>query len=442
MSIIHLSNQRDPLRVSTENARYFTDKSGRPVYLAGFHTWYNVQDGGASDPPAAFDWNEFVAAVQAKGCNFIRMWTLENSQWWPSDNTQIFYPPRYERTGPGNAADGKLKFDLTKINPAWLDRLYSRVADCASRNIYCGVMLFNGFNVSDKGSTYNPAAYHPYILANNINSVDGDQDNDGMLLETETDTNNVVLSYQEALIEAVIDRLNDLDNVIWEICNEPTGSSGQNNWVSTLIDYIHTYEAGKPKQHPVWYTVAYPNGSNTDIDASSAEAASYNATVADTVVSGTKVSIYDTDHTTGGDNTFAWVWSSFCEGHGGALDMDLWDTGSDYRSDPNYEIERANCGYAVTLARLLKYMNLMTPQAALCNTGFCLAHDHATAAEYVCFQSGTGNFTLNLSTATGTLNIRWLRCSDGTVSTGTASGGATRTLSPPWTGAVVAYVYH
>lgn len=42
MGIIHLSNQRDPLQVSTENARYFTDKSGRPVYLAGFHTWYNV----------------------------------------------------------------------------------------------------------------------------------------------------------------------------------------------------------------------------------------------------------------------------------------------------------------------------------------------------------------------------------------------------------------
>ena len=33
-----------PLRISTVNPRYFTDGSGKVVYLTGSHTWDNLQD--------------------------------------------------------------------------------------------------------------------------------------------------------------------------------------------------------------------------------------------------------------------------------------------------------------------------------------------------------------------------------------------------------------
>jgi hypothetical protein len=437
-----ISNAGGPLRVSTRNPRYLVDAMDRPVYLSGMHTWYNIQDGGASSPPAAFDWNEFLTRMVSKGHNFTRLWTREGAKWWPDDNTQYFHPPRYIRTGPGTANDGLAKFDLTKLNPAWIDRLRARVADCSKHGIYCAIMLFDGFSVSDKSGTYNPATHHPYMLENNINSLDGDADNDGMLLETQTDLNNNAWTYQLALVDALIDALNQFDNVIWETCNEPTGSANQNDWCNNLVSHIRSYEASKAKQHPIWYSVAYPTGSNGNLDASDADCVSYNADKADTVVAGTKVSIYDTDHTVGGTSEIAWIWTSLCEGHGGAADMDTWASFGDTRNDPAWEMERANLGYALIRVNACRDFLGMTPQAALCSTGFCLARDHATAAEYICFQDGTGNFTLNLATATGTLDILWLRCSDGATSTGTVSGGAIRTLTPPWSGMVVAHVRH
>ncbi len=43
------------LRIHPTNPRYFTDGSGKAVYLTGSHTWSSLQDLGTSDPPAAFD---------------------------------------------------------------------------------------------------------------------------------------------------------------------------------------------------------------------------------------------------------------------------------------------------------------------------------------------------------------------------------------------------
>ena len=44
---------RGPLRVLAANPRYFTDGSGRAVYLTGSHTWDNRQDIGSH----RFDWD-------------------------------------------------------------------------------------------------------------------------------------------------------------------------------------------------------------------------------------------------------------------------------------------------------------------------------------------------------------------------------------------------
>ena len=54
------ANEKDirmqgPLRVLKDNPRYFTDDSGRAVYLTGSHTWSNLVDIGPKDPPPQFD---------------------------------------------------------------------------------------------------------------------------------------------------------------------------------------------------------------------------------------------------------------------------------------------------------------------------------------------------------------------------------------------------
>lgn len=436
--------------VSGTNGRYFENGYGIPVVLAGFHTWYNIQDGGPDDPPAAFDWDEYLQALISYGCNFTKLWaSLETAQLWGDPfssgfNPQYFSPNRYNRTGPGNAADGKLKFNLNQINQDFLDRLYERVADCAQAGIYVAVQLFQGWQIEDKGGSDQPFDYHPYNSSNNINSIDGDQNNDGDGTETHrSGSANVVLSYQEDLVTEIVGLLNGFDNVIWEISNEDTGHADNNTWQEYFVDFITTLEAGLAKQHPIGRTVCWPSGSNADLDASDSSWVSYSHR---DVVDGTKVSMSDTDHIEGIASDHEWVWVSLCNGHGGLWYMDEWDGslyGTDRRSSSTYQTIRDNLGYALELINLISDLALMTPQPGLCSTNLCLARDHATAAEYVCFQDGSGSFTLNLSNASGTLSIRWLRCSDGSVNTGSSvNGGAVRTLNPPWSGAVVAYVYH
>jgi hypothetical protein len=54
------------LRVGKKNPRYFTDGSGKAVYLTCSHPWSSLQDMGYTDPPAAFDfdgYNDFLEII-------------------------------------------------------------------------------------------------------------------------------------------------------------------------------------------------------------------------------------------------------------------------------------------------------------------------------------------------------------------------------------------
>ena len=56
---------RGPLRRLESNPRYFTDGSGKAIFLAGSHNWHNFQDNGhrlpeSQDPPPAFDYDGYL----------------------------------------------------------------------------------------------------------------------------------------------------------------------------------------------------------------------------------------------------------------------------------------------------------------------------------------------------------------------------------------------
>jgi len=451
MPDLWLTNSVGPLRVSTGNARYFINGSGNPVYLAGFHTWYDVQDGGGSDPPSAFDWDEYISALLSYGCNFTKLWAMETGRGWSDLTDQWFSPPRYERTGPGNDNDGKLKFDLTKINEDYLTRLEARATECNNKGIYVCIQFFQGWQIEqNKGGTGDPTSYHPYLLANNINSVDGDNNDDSDLDETHWPAaqGNNTLAYQEDLIEAIIDRLGHLDNIIYEISNEDTDdASGYNtDWQEYLISHITTYESGKDKQHPIGMTKQWPDGEDSTLDASGADWVSYSTTKADDTHSASDpVSMYDTDHTVGLSSDFTWIWESLCRGHGGAWYMDEWDGalyGSDRRNNATYIKIRDNLGYALAMANDADLLN-MSPQdggSSPCATGYCLYGN----SQYICWQSADGAFNLDLTGESGTFNVYKRNSADGTTNTAqTVDGGAVRSITQPsgWTTGWACRVY-
>src|SRR5215831_14005368 len=102
-----------PLRVHPQNPRYFTDDSGRPVFLTGAHTWANLQDTGVAPVPT-FDWQAYLAMMLGHNHNFMRLWGWQQSAWAPWTPDKVLWEPTlFARSGPGLALDGAPKFDLT-----------------------------------------------------------------------------------------------------------------------------------------------------------------------------------------------------------------------------------------------------------------------------------------------------------------------------------------
>jgi hypothetical protein len=440
-----------PLRVDADNGRYFTDGSGRAILLTGSHTWSNFQDNGGSDPPPVFDFNAYLDFLTARNHNFFRLWTWEQSRWTleTTDNNYWFNPmPPFQRPGPGNAEDGKPKYDLTKFNPAYFDRLRARIVAARDRGIYVSVMLFDGWSVaSNKGdfAQNNPWQGHPFKALNNINGINGDPNNDGSGEESHELAVPAVTAIQEAYVRQVIDTVNDLDNVLYEISNESHANS--QDWQYHLIDYIKSYEAGKPKQHPVGMTVEWPGGDNNELFASAADWISPNGDINNPPVGdGRKVILYDTDHLCGicGDRT--WVWKSlvrglnpvFMDGYDGAA-YGVGGAGFNF-DDPRWVSLRLNLGYARTYANRM-HLAAMTPRGDLASSGYCLANPAGESAEYLVYLPSGGSVTVDLSAAAGTLAVEWFNPSNGaTTPANPTTGGASRSFTAPFRGDAVLYL--
>lgn len=244
-----------PLKVSEHNPRYFTDDSGKAIYLTGSHTWTNFKDMGPADPPQPFDYKGYLGLIEQNNHNFIRLWTWELTKYqYQGESVKYASPFPWLRTGPGMALDGKPKFDLSKFDQAYFDRLRSRVIAARDRGIYVSIMLFEGHGLRASLAPWRWDG-HPFNAENNINGINGDPDGDGKGIELHTLEIPEVTVLQKAYVKKVIDTVNDLDNVLYEIANESHGNSDP--WQKHMIDFIHSYEMEKGKRHPVIYSAAW-----------------------------------------------------------------------------------------------------------------------------------------------------------------------------------------
>jgi hypothetical protein len=66
-----------PLRALSINPNYFSDGSGKAVYLTGSHTWNDFQDWGTNDSPVPFDFAAYVNMLVAHNHNFTLLWQTE-----------------------------------------------------------------------------------------------------------------------------------------------------------------------------------------------------------------------------------------------------------------------------------------------------------------------------------------------------------------------------
>jgi hypothetical protein len=447
-----------PLRVSAANPRYFSDDAGSAIYLTGSHTWAVLQDmwlEGAPRKPT--DYAGFLRMMEDNGHNFLRFWSwmqTRNANW--SETPTHFDPQPFARSGPGLANDGLPRFDLARWNDDYFARLRERVEQAGRKGIYVSVMLFEAWAIKWATPATDPWPFHPMHPANNINGITDDPvAANGRAWDFYSLRCPQLLEWQKAYVREVVDTLNDLDNVLFEICNEVPHRPEAMAWQDHMCLFIKQYERGKPKQHPVGITAEGGDQDNAELFASSADWISpsngrlfeyrYNPPAAD----GSKVILNDTDHLWGHGCEVGWIWKSFARGMN-VLFMDPWEpipsdmpgwvqngVSLNQRYYHLWDAVRRNLGYARRFAQRMD-LNRCAPHDALCTSGYCLA---APGREYLCFFPAGGREGLDLWDAPGQFSVEWFSPTTGETSYGeTISGNKRHALAAPFTGSAVLYL--
>jgi hypothetical protein len=458
-----------PLVVSP-NPHYFQDAKGNVLILTGSQTWNTLQDWGSDGSIQTLDFNAFVKFLSAHGHNFTLLWGTEMPKFcgFPATASSppdlIVTPLPWLRTGPGNATDGNLKFDLTKFDESYFERLRTRVQALNDAGIYAGVYLFTGewlnvFRCSTDG--------YPFTGANNINGVDDGYTGDGKTWNRASTMTapNAITRLQDAYVEKMIDTLNDLPDVLWIVSEEAPANSVW--WNKHLIGKTQTYESGKPHHHPVGYASLADNSDaviyNSDADwvAPSARISPVNS--CGHGAPACKVNVNDSDHSywemwkeTAQQNR-NYAWEDFTNGSQ-VLFMDPYVAYYPRQDrnlclspvhaickepDPRWDNFRDNLGYTLRYSRKLNLANV-TPHGALSSTGYCLAQTPSAGAEYLVYTPSGGTFTVDLSAmpASRKLVIEWFNPATGATIPGKpiAAGSSSQSFTAPFNGDAVLYL--
>lgn len=457
-----------PLTVSS-NTRYFQDGNGRAILLNGSQTWNTLQDWGTDGITRALDFDAFIEFLSDHGHNFTLLWRVEQPRFCnlPVNNGVppefTVSPQPWQRTGPGNATDGGLKFDLNRFNPAYFDRLRVRTQALNKAGIYVGIYLFTGeflnlYRCATDG--------YPFTGANNVNGLDdgyksGPQGNGSI----EMTSPNQITKYQDAFVDKVIDTLNDLPNVLWIVSEEAPPTSLW--WSDHLIAHVRAYEATKPHQHPVGYAAPI-RAPDSVIYNSDADWVAPGATISPNSSCGSgkpacKVNVNDSDHSywemwlrTPQQNR-NYIWENVLNGNS-VLFMDPYlvyyprqgrnmclspTQGVCTKPDPRYDVFRNNMGYALKYARKLDLARA-TPQPDISTTGYCLAHTAPEGSEYLVYSPSESPFQVDLSAMPSTrkLSVEWLNPATGETIVGDAiaAGSRAQSFTAPFKGGALLYL--
>ncbi|HEV8725280.1 MAG TPA: LamG-like jellyroll fold domain-containing protein [Candidatus Binatia bacterium] len=417
-----------PLTVGRSKPRYFIDSGGTAVYLSGVHLNNNLID--RSDKPIV-DFSAYLDFLQAHNLNFVRLWVWEQAAWTHESAQKLeFGPLPYERTGPGNALDGNIKFDLTRFNQAYFDRLRFRVAEAQARGIYVSVMLFQGFSSEPKTAKANPWPGHPFHRDNNINGIDGDPSGNGSGEEVHSLTVPAITKFQEDYVRKVIDTLNGFDNVLYEISGESPLAS--KDWQYHMIDYIKSYQNSKPYRHPVGISYFY-RGTEEELFNSPADWVLLLGNSTDPpLAAGDKVMVQDMDPSLLKTKApWQWVWKSFTRGYN-PIYMDA----DPVNANLNVQVREA-LSDAASFSQILD-LSSMSPSSNACSSHYCLVNP---GFEYLVYLPSGGPVTVDLSAGKGNFKPSWFSPPTGqNFSAATVRGGSKVVLTPPFQGEAVLYL--
>jgi len=427
-------NNRGPLRVSKINPRYFTDNSGKAIYLTGSHTWNNFVDMIPEEESTVFYYDEYIKFLTAHNHNFIRLWAWDIHTWDTKRNQsrdslllQVNLKP-WLRTGSGVALDGKPKYDLTKFNPDYFSRLKERVQAAGEANIYVSVMLFEGWGTQFLTGAFNDHPFHP---ENNINGIDMDTSHDSLGVKIYELGNDKITELQELYVNKVIETVGGFDNVLYEISNENHPESTE--WQYHMINYVKKVENESGKVHPVGMTFQHKGGQNQTLFDSPADWISQgregNYQNNPPASNGQKVILTDTDHMWGIGGYRQWVWKSFLRGMN-PIFMDPYKGRvlNKGKGDRWEQEMRVSMGLSRKIAYKIDLIN-MVPSTTIATSGYCLA---AEGKEYLVYIPEGKETNVDLTSSKGSFEVTWIDPLSGNTWAGDPipGGNANKLVSP------------
>jgi hypothetical protein len=230
----------EPIRLHPENPHYFLFR-GRPAVLitAGEHYGAVIN--------LDFDYERYLEELHARRFNLTRIFSGTYREvpgsFSITGNTLApaagrFVCPWARSDTPG-ASDGGRKFDLTKWDRAYFERLTDFMTRAGERGVvvelvfFCTMYFDNLWDAS------------PMNVRNNINGV-------GSVGRSEVynGRDKDLLAVQQAVVRKLVTELNEFDNLYYEVCNEPYERGGlTREWNDKIIETVVETEASLPRKH-------------------------------------------------------------------------------------------------------------------------------------------------------------------------------------------------
>jgi PA14 domain/Cellulase (glycosyl hydrolase family 5) len=244
------SGQSRPIALHPGNPHYFLWR-GKPKILITSGEHYGAVLN------LDFNYVAYLEALAKDGLDSTRIFTgvyaEKSGSFNITNNTLAPAPNRlicpWARSGEPGYAGGGNKFDLTRWDERYFDRLRDFVAKAGERGIVVEVNLFCPFYEDSMWSL------SPMNTRNNINNVGDIERTNAYTL----DKHGGLLPIQEAMTRKIVAELKDFDNVYYEICNEPYFGGVTMEWQGRIADVITDAQKDFPHKFLISQNIA--NGS-------------------------------------------------------------------------------------------------------------------------------------------------------------------------------------
>ncbi|MEW6235265.1 MAG: putative collagen-binding domain-containing protein [Candidatus Omnitrophota bacterium] len=256
MALVYPALAGTPIQLHPENPHYFLFR-GEPTILITSGEHYGAVLN------LDFDAIPYLDELKANGLNLTRTFSGAYCERFGEFNIEKntlgpaplrFVCPWARSAEPGYKNGGN-KFNLTKWDEAYFQRLKRFVAEAGKRGIVVELVLFCPF--------YNPELW-TFSPMNAINNINGFSKVSSMEPYAMKDAD--LLAVQDAMVRKIVEELKIFENLYYEICNEPYFGGVTKEFQRHIAATIVEVESAFPGKHLIAQNIANGSGVIDDPD--------------------------------------------------------------------------------------------------------------------------------------------------------------------------------